>query len=330
MFSFFCKKRPGYSIFAWAALTALVVSACLYFIVNVGYRWIPLFAVQLARQPDLLEYPKPGRCGECHQDIFAAWKKSRHSLAWTSQTYIQDSDNRSKQKCLSCHIPESVLPDARPEPRTTNRESGVYCVPCHVRDGVMQGPYELFSPPHPTRRNTRYSASSFCRSCHGKTYKEWKATEVKKTCQECHMPRSTKRLIQKFPRHLLHAKKQVGDHSFPTGKIRESDLQARAEWEGKHLVVSLLNKAIPHSVPTADSGDPRVYLTVSLYDESGEFLEKFKEILAPQQDTGLAYGKKAIFSYFIAKQTRRVEILLQYKPAWSKEKTTVRELRLTR
>lgn len=284
--------------------------------------------IELVRQKDLMEYPDAKRCSECHRSIYDSWKESRHSVAWSSKTYIQETQNRSKEKCLPCHIPKEVKAGVKPTPRLKNRDDGVYCVPCHAVDNAMNGPYDLFSPPHPTRQNLEYGKSKICGSCHVKTYKEWKASGSLKTCQGCHMPRSKKRLVQKFPLGLFHSKKPVGDHSFVHGKIKAQDLLFYAELKENKVVVTLLNRSIPHLLPTAENGDPRLFLYVKYFNSSDEKTDQYKEILAPQLDTALPPGEKIIFQYPWTNKTKRVEASLQYKPAWSKEKKEVLHFQL--
>lgn len=307
----------GGGLFAWVFL---------YLAINNAPAIIPDFVVALVRQPDLLEFPKAKRCSECHEQIFENWKKSRHSQAWISKNYIKDSENRSKEKCLACHIPVEVHPETKPDPRLKEREEGIFCVPCHVHDKTMNGPYELFSPPHPTRKNPDYRKSNFCGACHQKTFKEWQVTGTEKTCQECHMPHSKERLVQKFPLHFLHSKKNVADHSFPVGEIKEEDLIVLARWTNDKIVVTLKNQSIPHHLPTADNGDPRLYLYVLLSDASEEEMDQFKEIFSPQQETALPYGKTIQFDFQTPKPTRQVEVLIKYKSAWSDERKVIRRL----
>ena len=284
--------------------------------------------VKLVRQQDLLEYPKAKRCSECHKLIYESWKESRHAIAWKSKTYIEATKNRSKEKCLPCHIPKEVKAGIKPAPRLRNREDGVYCVPCHVIENRMNGPYDLFSPPHPTIQNPEYRKSKICGSCHEKTYKEWVSTGEQKTCQECHMPRIKKRLVQKLPLGLLHSRRLVGDHRFIHGEITGKDLLVSAEIKNNQLFVTLLNRLIPHFLPTATSGDPRMFLYIRFFDRDDNEIEKYKEIFAPQQNTALPFGKKIILKYQPADSANRIEVSLQYKPSWSKEKKVVRSIEL--
>lgn len=295
-----------------------------YFLINEKFEWIPESALELIRDKALLERPEAKRCSECHQDIYEAWKESRHSISWTSKTYIEASDNRTKEKCLACHIPESVKGE-KPSPRLDRRDEGIYCVSCHFVEGKMNGPYDLLALPHPTHRNPDYVRSSFCGSCHEKTLKEWKETGVEDTCQDCHMPRKKGRLTQKLPLNLLHQKKWVGNHKFLHGDLTEKDILMDAGFKDNFFNLSLLNKTIPHAVPTADNGDPRLYLYITFFNEAGEQVDQSKEILAPQQETALAFNKKADFQYRLFNPVSQVNIVLKYQPAWSKEKELVWE-----
>jgi hypothetical protein len=312
-------------LFSLVFLAAMIGAvAGLWLLINVVPHWAPNILLQTARQKDLLEAPRARRCGECHKEIFQAWEKSRHHVAWNSETYVKDSENRTKEKCLPCHIPQRVVAGDKPEPRLTQREEGVFCVSCHLTDGAMNGPYELLSPPHPTRKKEEYRSAKFCGTCHEKTYKEWTASGAVTPCQDCHMPRRLGRLTQKFPLSLLHRQREVADHRFLHGEFAAADLEFRATISGGKLRVALLNRKIPHRVPTADNGDPRLYLVVTQYGPDNAEPERTREILAPQQDTALAFGKETAFDYALNPSTLRTEVLLQYKPAWSKDKTVIR------
>lgn len=310
--------------FGFAALFSI------YFVINIIPGILPPSLIELARQPELLKYPAAKRCADCHKDIYEAWKRSRHSLAWVSEGYVKASENHTKEKCLNCHIPTTVFPGEKPQPRLDHRDDGVYCVPCHVKDGAMHGPYDILAPPHPTKQDEAYRTARFCSSCHEKTYKQWQATGSQKTCQSCHMQRRIKRLTQKFPLYVLHAKREVADHSFPKRDIREVDIAVNAAFTPRTVEIELTNLNVPHWVPTADNGDPRLYLYTTFFDADGQAVDELKEILAPQQETALPYRKPVNFRYLAGPEVVRAELLLQYKPAWSKEKSDVRRVDVRR
>ncbi len=295
-----------------------------YFFINEKFEWIPKSVFELTQRPDLLKKPEAKRCGECHKDIYDAWKESRHAISWTSKNYIEASDNRTKEKCLACHIPQSVTGE-KPSPRLDLRDEGIYCVSCHFVDNRMNGPYDLFSPAHATYRNPDYVRSDFCGSCHQKTFKEWQSTGIEDTCQDCHMPRTRARLTQNTGLNLLHKKKWVGDHRFIHGEIGEKDILLEAVFQDDFLEVSLLNKTVPHAVPTADNGDPRLYLYITFFNSAGETVDQAKEIIAPQQETALPFNKKVQFRFRLFKPVASANIVLKYQPAWSKDKELVWE-----
>ncbi len=299
-----------------------------YAVINFAYPFIPEVVIELVRQPELVKNAKAKDCAECHEEIFEAWKKSRHFQAWTSPVFIEDSENRSKEKCLSCHSPGTVKPGEKPSLRLDHRDDGVFCISCHVRNGAMEGPFELFSPPHPTKKNGDYRESKFCSSCHPKTFKEWKAIGKDAICQDCHMRRNPGRLTQKFPLSFFHSSKQVANHSFPAGIVEEEDIAVDYEWKGTAITVKLTNKFALHNLPTADNGDPRFYLYVTLFDAKGIELDRAKEILAPQQETALVYGQPTSFLFLAPKETTRAEIEIMRKPAWTKEKQSIKKLEL--
>jgi hypothetical protein len=302
--------------------------ALFYFLINERFEWIPEIALELVRDQEILKRPPAKKCSECHKNIFKAWKESRHSVSWLSETFIEASENRSKEKCLPCHIPQSVQGE-KPEPRTDLRDEGIYCVSCHFINNKMHGPYDLLAPPHPTFRNPDYVRSNFCSSCHQKTFKEWKATQIEDTCQDCHMPRKKGRLTQKTGLNLLHKKRWVADHSFLHGKITEKDVVFKATWEENFFNISLENQTIPHFVPTADNGDPRLYVYIKFFNGKEE-VDNAKEIIAPQQETALPYNKKIYYRYRLFDAVSKAVVKLKYQPAWSKEKTEVFSKTVTR
>ncbi|MBT3922162.1 MAG: hypothetical protein HOF21_06255 [Nitrospina sp.] len=303
--------------------------AIAYFLINEKFEWIPESILELAREPDLLERPEAKRCADCHKAIYDSWKESRHSISWTSKTYIEASENRTKEKCLACHVPESVRGE-KPTPRLDRRDEGIYCVSCHFIDNKMHGPYDLVSPPHPTYRNPDYVRSSFCGSCHQKTFKEWQATKEEDTCQDCHMPRTRARLTQKLGLSLLHKKRGVGNHRFLHGEISEKDISVEASFQESFFKLSLVNQTVPHSVPTADNGDPRLYLYIIFFNDAGEEVDRAKEVLAPQQETALPFNKKVNFQYRLFEPASQASLALKYQPAWSKEKELIWEKTIQR
>ena len=187
----------------------------------------------------------------------------------------------------------------------------------------MRGPYDLLSPPHPTRKVAEYRKSVFCGSCHEKTYKEWQATGQQRTCQSCHMARTKARLTQKFPLNILHRKRSVADHSFPHGEIIPDDILVELTFQNTNVTLSLTNLTVPHHLPTADNGDPRLYAYISFFNKSSEEVSSEKEIISPQKETALPWQKAMTYNYIIDPSTVSSKVSLQYRPAWTKGKNEI-------
>ncbi len=164
------------------------------------------------------------RCGECHQEIYAMWRRAMHSLATSDpifeasylQAYRYTAGN-AKKICLRCHAPVAVQTGDLEMLNPISRE-GVNCDFCHsvvsvdlekrdrpiriALDGVKRGPLrDATSPAHKVARSPLHLSSEFCAGCHEyvnsnglavlSTYSEWKVSPQSAegiTCQICHMP----------------------------------------------------------------------------------------------------------------------------------------------
>ncbi len=163
-------------------------------------------------------------CGECHQEIFAMWRRSMHSAAFTDpifqSSYLQayrDTGGEAKKICLRCHAPVAALTGDFDMKEETSHE-GIACDFCHsivsvdlkrperpfeVKfDGVKRGPLgDAESPVHDVAQSNLHQSAEFCAGCHEyvnefgvpilSTYSEWKLSPQAaegKNCQACHMP----------------------------------------------------------------------------------------------------------------------------------------------
>jgi len=164
------------------------------------------------------------RCGECHQEIYAMWRRAMHSMATSDPifeaSYLQAyryTAGKAKEICLRCHAPVAVQTGDLEMQNPISRE-GVTCDYCHsvvsvdlqkrdqpikiALDGVKRGPLgDAMSPAHKVARSPLHQSSEFCAGCHEyvnsnglsvlSTFSEWKASpqaKEGKTCQKCHMP----------------------------------------------------------------------------------------------------------------------------------------------
>ncbi len=275
-------------------------------------------------EKDLLRRPESKRCGECHKVIYDQWKKSRHSKSWISGDYIKRTENYRKIKCYGCHIPYQVDPLKEPDFRKENRHDGVSCVSCHFKDetGSMHGAYNVFSPPHPSKKDPDYERSEICGGCHKRTYQQWKKTGSSKSCQNCHMPARRGYLIQKLPFKYFHLKKDLHDHSFPVVVPDREFFDIKVKAEDSVVMIKIKNKKIPHSVPTSDNGKPRYYITVEFFkDERSVGKEKY---IVTSKDP-INYGEEKLFEFYTFENFSRLRVLVERKLSWQDKKEKVLE-----
>ena len=276
------------------------------------------------QEEDLLERPPAKRCADCHRDIYNQWKESRHSLSWISEGYKKATQNYKKTKCFSCHIPYEIKIEEKPHWRKKHREDGINCVSCHFKDETksMHGPYDVFSPPHPSTEDKTYKTSKICSGCHQETYKQWLVSKSEKQCQDCHMHAKKGSLIQKFPFEYLHFLKDVHNHSFPTGIAKDNDFLIKVEKNQTSIKVYITNTGIPHNIPTADNGKPKLYLTAVFYKDGKEIYRDF-EMFFPKKS--LAYNREYISEFISVEPFDKIKIILERKLSWEKKREKILE-----
>jgi hypothetical protein len=192
--------------------------------------------------PDGLNSLSAESCGACHQEIYQEWKLSTHRRAWTQDAQFMAElhksrapDNPDKDMgwmCVNCHTPmtnqlEQVvvgLEDhdiARPIYRDNPtfdpelQKEAITCATCHVKDGVVHGPYGDTNAPHPVAKSEDLTTEQICVSCHNAqahwpskqlacfftTGEEWSKSvyaERGETCQSCHMPAIERKVAENF------------------------------------------------------------------------------------------------------------------------------------
>ncbi|MDA8110812.1 MAG: hypothetical protein M0015_19645 [Betaproteobacteria bacterium] len=121
-------------------------------------------------------------CGRCHQAIYAEWRTSMHSRAWTDPYFQADwRFDGGQQVCKNCHTPldrqqpqrvlgfrdrdkwDPILA-ANADYDAALQHQGVTCAACHLRDGKIVGPYANLDAPHPTRKLS--NPNEICLRCH--------------------------------------------------------------------------------------------------------------------------------------------------------------------
>ncbi len=283
--------------------------------------------LKIFEEEDLLERPASERCSDCHSLIYEQWKKSRHSKSWISEHFKKSSENYSKVKCLSCHAPYEIKILEKPELRDFHREDGINCASCHFKDKTksMHGPYKVFSPPHPSTQDKNYTKSEICSGCHKESYKQWKKTGSKKTCQSCHMPHKKEKLIQKFPFYLLHSKKDVYDHSTPTLIAKKEDFKIKFKKEEDTLYVYIKNIGVPHNLPTADQGKPKFYVDIIFFKGKNEVSKDSQTISFKDRDA-FVFNTERELSFFAFEDFDKVKLIISRKLSWEKNKEKIMEM----
>ncbi len=276
-------------------------------------------AIPFQKVPEGIPSLRAESCGTCHREIYNEWKTSIHAKAYTDpffQAYWKKDKNI--WVCLNCHTPlenqqptlVGDIPRGRVEraPETPNphfdlayQQEGVTCAACHVRDGVILGPYDDSAAPHPTQFDPSFRTTKICYRCHNVvsgpaqfynvgpcgTYAESEGEFFIKergfTCQSCHMPVvdrpvATGSPIRRGRRHLWR-----GGHD-PEMIRRAVALQVQAHpstpvpGEEVTFTVTLMNAGAGHKIPT---GDPDRHFTVEflVFDQEGNVVERQSETM---------------------------------------------------
>jgi cytochrome c554/c'-like protein len=254
-------------------------------------------------------------CGACHREIYEEWRVSTHARAWMDDAQFQEElhkndgvpERDTRWICVNCHTPlENQLeflvagveeghlgkPRLIPNPNydISLQQEAITCASCHVRQGVVLGPYGDSEAPHPVRKAPELLESAACTSCHeASAYLDdvrlgcafTTGSEVAagphrgRSCQSCHMPEVTRPVATgKSPRKTR--RHWFGGSLIPKRPSDEEDLapvrghypdgvsltwgevpQALAPGAAVELQFSASNDEAGHQVPT---GDPERFL----------------------------------------------------------------------
>jgi hypothetical protein len=186
--------------------------------------------------PDL----EASTCGGCHVEIYNEWRISTHARAWEDDAQFMAELHKSTQPdndvgwmCVNCHTPvANQLPRlvAGLEDGALNKpiyvdnplydadlqREAITCAACHVRDGVVLGPYGDTAAPHATRKDPGLLSEEVCTQCHqatahfeelnlacmfntGAELAESDYAEQGYRCQSCHMPEIERPLMAGMP-----------------------------------------------------------------------------------------------------------------------------------
>ena len=147
------------------------------------------YPLTTTRLPPSLHDLSAQSCGACHTAVYHEWTTTIHSQAWTDPYFQADWRHEGKKQiCLNCHTPldrqqkfrvlgfhggDRWKPILSPNPAfdPALRQQGVTCAACHVRNGVVYGPYAKLDAPHPIARWNNDNEA--CIRCHVVNNKHW-------------------------------------------------------------------------------------------------------------------------------------------------------------
>jgi len=276
-------------------------------------------AIPYQKIPEGLTSLRAESCGTCHPAIYDEWKTSIHAQAYRDP-FFHAYWTKDKQTwvCLNCHSPlenqqptliteiprdrvERAVQAPNPQYDADYQHEGVTCAACHVRDGMVLGPFDDAVAPHPTKADPTFRTTQICYRCHSVvggpaqfynggpcgTYPEYEGGYWMKErgfiCQSCHMPEierpvATGGPIRRGRQHLWR-----GGHD-PDMVKQAVDIKVVAEpaepkpGDKVHVTLTLINAGAGHKLPT---GDPDRHFTVefAVEDQDRKVLESRQETM---------------------------------------------------
>ena len=271
-------------------------------------------AIPYEKTPEGIDSLRAESCGTCHREIYEEWKTSIHARAYEDpffQAYWKRDGNI--WICLNCHTPlenqqptlikeiprgrvEKAIQVANPHYDPEYQKEAITCAACHVREGVIMGPFDDSVAPHPTKFDPSFRTTQVCYRCHNVvsgpaqlyrvgpcgTYAEYEGKffmqERGMICQSCHMPEVERPVTNGGPirqgrRHLWR-----GGHD-PDMVKRAVGVQVKAyparpkAGEQVRFTLTLINAGAGHKIPT---GDPDRHFTVEfiVQDKQDKVLDR--------------------------------------------------------
>ena len=209
------------------------------------------------------------------------------------------------RSCNVCHFPEAFeIPDMdvaevfKPKPRAKGAEAGgLTCASCHLTpDGKIRGPYSLQAP-HANFPDVRMKTSLMCAYCHSmgkrvvgkqtQTFLEWRDDFWKQglgsqNCQDCHMPRTTRKLAESgnSPERVAARHLWTGGRSLQRLQNALSQVVVQPAAGAASFEFHVINIGAGHSVPTG-SNRRAIYLQVDATDKHGKAVARNEWMFAP-------------------------------------------------
>jgi hypothetical protein len=245
---------------------------------------------------------KSSECNECHKLIYEEWSKDFHAKAFSNEPFKKASKNFGADECGTCHAAQEIADEKNLKIRPVHKEEGINCTTCHLKSNMIFGPYKLTSK-HKSEQDESMLKSEFCAGCHMPTFQEWQASGSKKTCQECHMPRSEGKAVQGFLLSAVVPKRMLGQHLMTFEKLLKEAALLTGEPGKGSVKISLTNRASGHHMPTGKYGDYRIILNTQVKDGDGKPIFSKEEIFSTLKRNGVPPKKVIIFEYPIPFET---------------------------
>ena len=280
-----------------------------------GYWWENPLPYQTP--PKGLTSISSAQCGACHQEIYQEWLASAHAQALSDRQFQAEiaKSPEAGWLCLNCHTPlenqiaavavgvragSTHQPILKKNPRfdAALSKEGVTCAVCHVRDGVVLGPWGDSSAPHPVKREPALLNEQNCALCHQATAtytdilvctfdtaNEWRSSPYAaqgRPCTHCHMPEVRRAVAVGGPerlsrRHLFFGSKIPKQQPLPESQRRfydlyQSGLSAEIIAAAVRPKLVLKNANAGHLLPT---GDPERFILIKadLLDTAGRAID---------------------------------------------------------
>jgi nitrate/TMAO reductase-like tetraheme cytochrome c subunit len=275
-------------------------------LVFLGLMLVSLFLVA-AKYDYLLEMgektAKSSECDKCHKIIYEEWSKDFHAKAFINDPFKKGSKNYTATECIDCHAAQEIADEKSLKTRPVHKEEGINCTTCHLRNNMIYGPYKLTAK-HKSEQDESLLKSEFCSGCHMPTFQEWQASGSKKTCQECHMPRVKREVVQMgFFYSLILSNRMVGRHSLGYEQLFKDAARIAGDLGKGTIKISLTNRAGGHNMPTGKYGDYRIVLNTQVKDGDGKTIFSKEEIFSTLKKNGVPPQKTVAFEYPISFET---------------------------
>lgn len=259
-----------------------VVERAMAFYQTRAYYEQPVVATDVPRG---LRDLKAETCGICHRAIYEEWSISTHRRAWRDDAQFQKELEKSRGTgddgtgdvswlCINCHTPvvaqqpklvgglidgEIHRPEYLDNPTYDEslQDDAVTCAACHVRNGIVYGPFGGTNAPHPSAKDETLSTVDVCTRCHQAerlytsenlgcffaTGREWAASSYAKTgqtCQSCHMPEVDRPLAEGFGTPVRTTRRHwFGGSLIPKKPEYEAELEPLREVYGNGLSITV-------------------------------------------------------------------------------------------